>query len=712
MPAMSAMPRRKLTVIPLVAGGVLLASLLAACNKPAPAPAATSSAPSAAVAPAKPELGSFGFDTAGMDRSVAPGDDFFQYANGTWVKNTEIPADRSSYNSFTRLTEKALSRTRAIIEESAADKTANGETKKIGDYYTTFMDDAGIEAKGLAPIQPELDAIAAIKDKTGLGRAIGQTLRADVDVLNASNVYTPNLFGLWVTQDFDKPSQYAPYLLQGGLGMPDRDFYLEGGRFVDLRKQYQAHIAKLFSLAGIADADARAARILALETAIARSHATQVETNDVKKGANYWSRADFGSKAPGLDWDAFFDGAMLGKQMEFVVWQPKAFAGISKLTTTQPLDTWKDYLSFHALDRASPLLPKAFADEQFAFYGTTLNGTPQQQDRWKRAVNSADNALGEAIGKIYVQRYFTAATKARADEMVRNLLAAFDKRIDRLDWMTAETKSRAKAKLASLKIGMGYPDVWRDYSALEVRAGDALGNAERADLFEYQRNIAKLGTPMVRTEWYLLPQQVNAMNLPLENRLIFPAAILEAPFFDANADDAVNYGAIGSVIGHEISHSFDSSGALFDETGRMANWWTPEDFKRFEAACAALAAQYDQYRPFPDAAVNGKLTLGENIADVAGLATAYDAYTLARQGKPELTLEGLTPDQRFFLGFAQAWRTKAREQALRNSLLTGVHAPGQYRSETVRNQDAWYAAFDVKPGQKRYLPPEKRVKVW
>jgi putative endopeptidase len=709
---MSAIPRLIRHPASLLASTALLVSVLGGCEKPAPAPAATATPAPVAANSGKPELGTFGFDTSGMDRSVAPGDNFFDYANGNWVKNTEIPPDRSSYNSFTVLTEKALARTRAIIEEAAADKAASGETRKIGDYYTAFMDEAAIEKKGLAPIQPELDSINAIADKTALSRAIGQTLRADVDVLNATNFYTDRLFGLWVTQNMDKPTQYAPYLLQGGLGMPDRDFYLEGGRYVELRDKYQAHVAKILTLAGIADAESKAKQILALETAIARVHATETDTQDPKLGANYWTRADFNGKAPGMDWDAFFDGASLPQQAEFVAWQPKAISGISKLVAAQPINVWKDYLAFHALDRASGLLPKAFADERFAFYGTTLSGTPQQQDRWKRGVNAVDGALGEAVGKIYVQRHFTPATKARADEMVKNLLAAFAKRIDKLDWMTPETKAHAKAKLAGLQVGMGYPDVWRDYSALEIKPDDALGNADRASLFDYKRNIGKLGTPVVRTEWYLLPQEVNALNVPLENRLIFPAAILEAPFFDGNADDAVNYGAMGSVIGHEISHSFDSSGALFDEQGRMANWWTEDDRKQFDAACDALVAQYNEYRPFPDAAVNGKLTLGENIADVAGIATSYDAYKLSQQGKPAVVLEGLTPDQRFFLGFAQAWRTKARDEALRNSLVTGVHAPGQYRSETVRNQDAWYDAFAVKPGQKRYLAPEKRVKVW
>ncbi|MEO6102603.1 MAG: M13 family metallopeptidase, partial [Pseudoxanthomonas sp.] len=377
-----------------------------------------------------------------------------------------------------------------------------------------------------------------------------------------------------------------------------------------------------------------------------------------------------------------------------------------------PLDTWKDYLAFHAIDRSAAVLPKAFRDQSFAFYGTTMSGTPQQQDRWKRGVSAVEGVLGEAVGKVYAERHFSADTKARANELVANLIAAFGKRIDQAEWMSAQTKTRARAKLATLRVGMGYPDAWTDYSALAVRPDDALGNLQRASLFSYHQQLAKLGKPASHDAWYMLPQAVNALNVPLENRLIFPAAILAAPFFDPNADDAVNYGAIGVVIGHEISHSFDSSGALFDETGRMANWWTPEDFKRFEAAGDALVAQYDGYKPFPDASVNGRLTLGENIADVAGLATAFDAWRASQQGKPALTIDGFTPEQRFYLGFAQVWRSKARDASFRNSLLTNVHAPGRYRADTARNQDPWYPAFDVKPDQVLYLAPDKRVKVW
>ncbi|MBL0165056.1 MAG: M13 family metallopeptidase [Xanthomonadales bacterium] len=694
-----------------------LFSLLGACSPTNPEPAAETptalaDAPVPMPSAAKPRFGDFGFDATGMDRSVLPGEDFFDYVNGNWVRNTEIPADRSSYSSFTLLSEQAQKDTRAILEKAAADTTASGDSRKIGDYYAAFMDAQGIEAKGMAPIQAELDTIAALADKQALSRAFGASLRADVDLLNATDRYSDRLFGVWISANLKQPDQYVPYLVQGGLGMPDRDFYLEGGRMADLRKLYQAHVANVFELAGIAEGKAKATKILALETAIAKVHATALETDDVEKGANTWIQADFSAKAAGIDWPGFFDAAGLSAQQEFIVWQPKAVSGIAALVASQPLADWKDYLAFHAIERASPYLSQAFVDEHFAFNGKAMSGTPELRERWKRAVSEADGALGEAIGKIYVEEHFSAETKARANRMVGNLIAAFGKRIDAAEWMTPATKARAKSKLTGLKVGMGYPDTWRDYSALEVHRDDALGNAERAELFDYRRNLAKLGQPIDRGEWFMLPQTVNALNIPLENRLIFPAAILQAPFFDAAADDAINYGGIGGVIGHEISHSFDNNGALFDETGKLENWWTKEDFARFEAAGAALAAQFDQYKPFADLSVNGKLTLGENIADVAGLATAYDAYKLAHADTPADTLDGFTPDQRVFLGWAQVWRSKFREQALRNTVLTNGHAPGQYRAQTVRNIDAWYLAFEVKEGQALYLAPIQRVKVW
>ena len=692
------------------------AVLAASCDRQAAAPPAAEPPPKAVVPTTsdvpKPAFGNFGFDTKGIDTSIVAGDDFFGHVNGTWVKDTEIPADRSGVSNFSMIDESVQKDLKVMLEGAAADRAADGERRQMGDYYAAFMDEESIAAKGVAPIRNELSAIAEIADKKALATALGKSLRADVDLLNATNYHTDHLFGLWVSQDLNKPGDYAAYLVQGGLGMPDRDFYLEGGRMAELRTQYQVHIAKMLTLAGVDDVDTKAVRVVALETAMARVHASQLQTNDVAKGNNVWSSTQFEKNAPGLDWSAFMAAADLDKQTSFVVWQPAAITGLSKLVRTESLDSWRDWLSFHAIDRAAPYLPKEFSDQHFAFHGQALSGTPEQQERWKRGIDQTNTALGEAVGKVYVERHFSPETKARADAMVANILSAFGKRIDAVEWMTAPTKARARAKLATLTVSMGYPGKWRDYSTLQVRRDDALGNAERASQFEYQRNLTKLGKPVDHDEWFMLPQTVNALNVPLENRLIFPAAILQPPFFDGAADDAVNYGAIGAIIGHEITHSFDNSGALFDEKGRYSNWWTPEDLKQFEAAGTALTTQFDAYAPFPDLHVNGQLTLGENIADVAGLATAYDAYTQSRVGKPDITIDGYTPDQRFFLGFGQAWRNKYREPALRNRVLTDVHSPGQFRAQTVRNNDAWYAAFGVTDDQTLYLAPDQRVKVW
>lgn len=665
-----------------------------------------------AATPVKPVIGAFGFDVTGMDPSTTPGEDFFDYANGTWAKTTEIPADRASYDSFSQIVIDTEKRVHDLIEGAAANERANGDERKIGDFYAAFMDEAGIEAKGVTPVRPQLEAIARIGDARALASTLGAQLRNDVDLLNATQYYTDRLFGLWVAQDLHRPDRYVPYLVQGGLGLPERSFYLAAGRMTQLRNAYRDYIVRLLTLAGFDQAPIRAARILALETAIAGVHADPEQSNDVRRGANAWTREDLSGRAPGLDWNAFLHAAGLDTQRDFIVWQPQAVTGIAALVATQPLQTWKDYLAFHALNRAAPSLSSEFATAHFAFHGTTLEGIPRQRARWKRGIDATNAALGEAVGRRYVDRYVDIATKERAEVMVANLVSAFGQRIDALDWMSAQSKQHAKAKLAKLRVAIGYPAHWRDYSALEIRRDDAWGNAERAELFDYRRNLAKLGKPINRNEWYLLPQTVNALNLPLENRLIFPAAILQPPFFDPAADDAINYGAIGAVIGHEISHSFDNNGALFDEHGALRDWWTPQDLARFNAAAAALVAQFDHYQPFADLQVNGALTLGENIADVAGLATAYDAYRLSLHGQPPPTLAGFNADQRFFLGFAQVWRDKYRDPALRNALLTDVHAPGRYRALTVRNIDAWYPAFAVGPGQRLYLPPQQRVRIW
>ena len=671
--------------------------LLLALTLCAPAPGATDESP-----------------FAGIDRQAVPGADFFAYANGAWLKQVEIPADRSSYGIFDQLEEVSDQRTAELIRTAGeGHPPAGSDARKIADTYTTFMDEAAIEAKGLAPVKGMLDRIAAISDRAGLARYLGGTVRADVDVLNATSLWTPNLFGLWVAQDLDDPSRYSPFLLQGGLDMPERDYYLDPTpKMVEIRTAWQAHVEAVLKLSGLPDPAVRAARVVALERRIAEVHATRLETEDVQMGNNHWRRADFPQKAPGLDWGAFFQAAGLGRQAMLVVWQPGAVTGIAVLVGSEPMDAWKDYLAFHAVDDASAWLPKAFVDERFSFHGKILTGTPQLRDRWKRAVEVTNQALGEAVGRLYVARWFPAAEKARAERMVRMLVAAFGQRIDALDWMSPETKAKAKAKLATLKVGVGYPDRWRDYSALKVVAGDALGNAQRAELFELKRNLAKLGRPIDRDEWVMTPQTVNAVNLPVMNALNFPAAILQPPYFDPKRTAAMNYGATGATIGHEISHSFDDQGALFDATGRLKNWWTTQDFAHFEASGAALVKQYDAYRPFPDLAVKGRQTLSENIADLAGLAAAFDAFRLSLGNDPAPVVEGFTGEQQFFLAFAQSWRTRAREAALRRQVMTNGHAPAEYRGDTVRNLDAWYPAFDVKPGQGLYLAPDQRVKVW
>jgi predicted metalloendopeptidase len=495
--------------------------------------------------------------------------------------------------------------------------------------------------------------------------------------------------------------------------MPDADFYVDPSpRKEEIRRQFEKHVANVLRLAGEADPEAKAARVAALERKIAAFHASRETSSDVAKGNNRWARAEFATRAPGLDWDAYFGAAGLSGAESFVVWHPGAVVGLASLVRSEPLATWKEYLAFQLLEESSPYLPKAFADESFAFHGKVLSGTPQQRERWKRAVDATEEALGEAVGKLYVAKWFPPSEKARAEAMVRNEIAAFAKRIDALPWMSPETKAKARAKLAVLKVGVGYPDRWRDYSGLEIAANDALGNARRASLFEYRRNLAKLGSPVDRGEWVMNPQLVNAVNLPAMNAMNFPAAILQPPDFDPNRPEAMDYGAAGATIGHEISHSFDDQGALFDAEGRLKNWWTKEDFAHFGAAAEKLVAQYDAYRPFPDLAVNGRLTVSENIADVAGLAVAYEAWKISLGGKPAPVVQGLTGDQQFFLSFAQSWRQKSREEAARQRIVTDSHAPARYRADCVRNLDAWYAAFGVKEGQALWLAPGDRVKIW
>jgi putative endopeptidase len=660
----------------------------------------------------KPET--HGINVANMDRSVKPGDNWYQYCNGDWIKRTEIPPDRAGIGVFTRLDDLRDKRTAALIEEAAKSGGAAGSSaRKIADLYNSYMDEATIEAKGLAPIQTQLKAIAAINNKKELAAALGETLRADVDALNNTNFHTSNLFGLWVAPGFNDSDHYAAYLMQGGVQLPDRDYYLSNSdRMRGIRTKYQAHVSAMLKLAGFTDTDARAERIVALEHAIAEKHLSLEANDDIHKANNTWKQADFAANAPGLDWAEYFRGAGLSKQASFTVWQPTAFAGESALVASTPLDTWKDWLAYHLIEEYGGVLPKAVADERFAFFGKVLQGAPEQRPRWQRGVVTVNRYLGDDVGQIYAQRYFSPEAKAQAQAMVANIIAAFRKRIDALSWMAASTKAEAQAKLDTLYVGIGYPETWIDYSAYEVKTDDAFGNIWRGNLFQYHRQVARLGAPVDRKEWSMPPQTVNAVNLPLQNALNFPAAILQPPFFDPLAPAAANYGAIGSVIGHEISHTFDSEGAAFDSQGRVRNWWTPADLAHFEAATAKLAAQYDTYKPFPDLSLNGKQTLAENIADVAGISASYDGYRASLAGKTAPVQDGFSGDQQFFIAFGQDYASKTREAALRQRVAVDSHSPSEFRADTVRNIDAWYAAFDVKPGETLYLAPADRVRIW
>ncbi|HEY5723420.1 MAG TPA: M13-type metalloendopeptidase [Allosphingosinicella sp.] len=686
----------------LLAGAATLG--LAAISVPAVS-APQDPAPKAAPAPSKkPQLGTWGFDVAGMDRSVKPGDSFFEHANGNWARTTEIPADRSSWGGFGVLVDLSDQRTKAIIEEAARSNGAPGSNaRKVGDFYASFMDEAAIEAKGTAPLKPFMDKIAAVRTPVDLARTFGE--------LGQYGVSAP--IGGQVEQDLKDNSRYTVYVGQGGLGLPDRDYYLDDSnpKFVEARAKYKAHIATMLRLAGIADPEGKAQRIYDLEHKIAQSHWTRVQQRQFDKLYNPMSHSEMASNMPGFDWHEYLTAAGLAGQQQIIVAHPSALQGAAKLIQSEPIETWKDYLTFRTIAAAAPLLPKAFVEESFNFNGKALAGTPQLKERWKRGTDLIGGTMGEAVGQLYVARYFPPEAKAKADELVRNLIRAMDARLANLTWMTPETKVKARAKLAAFTPKIGYPDKWRDYSALEIRPGDALGNALRAGQFEYRRNLAKLGKPIDRGEWAMSPQTVNAYANPLLNEIVFPAAILQPPFFDPNADDAVNYGGIGAVIGHEISHHFDDQGRKFDPGGNLADWWTEQDVAQFKKFTDQLGAQYSAYEPLPGSRINGELTMGENIADLAGLTIAYDAYKLSLGGKPAPVIDGFTGDQRFFLGYGQVWRTKYRDQLLQQLLTVDSHSPGHFRPLVVRNFDPWYQAFDVRDG-KYYLPPEQRVRIW
>jgi putative endopeptidase len=694
-------------------------AILAGCGSSQPTPSApdtsgggepapTASAPvEPPAAPAGPAIGAWGFDSAGMDTAAKPGASFYQYANGVWLKKTQLPADRSNYGMFTVLSDLSEERTRKIIETASGAPGSEGQ--KIADYYRSFMDEAAIEAKGFTPIQAELDQIAKVEDASGLIQLFASTARQ----LRNTPITT------LVAQDEREPDKHIALIAQGGLGLPDRDMYsAKAKQFAPVREGYKKYIVSMFTLIGLTDADKRAAAVYALEEKIAAVHWTRTQNRDAQKTYNKLTIAQLQKKAPGIDWKLWLQGVGLEGQPAVNVNQPSAIAGITRLVKSQPLAVWKDYQTLHLLTASAPLLSKKFVDAHFEMYGKTLTGTPQIRDRWKRGVDGVTDAMGEAVGKIYVSKYFPPETKARADELVKNLLVAMGQRLDALTWMSDETKAKAKAKLATYNPKIGYPSKWRDYSALSVVAGDVVGNESRAARFEYDRRLAKLGKPVDRDEWGMLPMTVNAYYNPVLNEIVFPAAILQPPFFDPHADDAINYGGIGAVIGHEVSHGFDDQGSEYDASGALKNWWTKEDARKFKAATKKLVDQYATYCPFPAAAdkpaqcVNGKLTLGENIADLAGLTIAYNAYKLSLGGKEAPVLDGMTGDQRFFLGWAQVWRRLYRDQELVNRLVTDSHSPSEFRVAVVRNLDPWYDAFSPAEGEALYLAPEKRVRIW
>jgi len=649
-------------------------------------------------AAARPEIGAFGFDLAGMDRNVAPGDNFYRYANGNWERVTEIPADRSNYGMFTVLDDLSRQRTRIILDEAM--RTPGS---RIGDFYASFMDEAAVDAAGIAPLAPMVERVRAIADRSGWAAEAGRLFR--------QGVTAP--FGGYVGSDDRMPTEMIQRLTQGGLGLPDRDYYLRDDATLNQKRAaYQAYLAQLLTLAGEAGAAPRAAAVLAFERRLAEVQWTRVQNRDDEATYNKWARADFERNAPGFDWTRYFAETGLSGQQSILVSQPSAFTGTARIVAETPLPVLKDYMLLRLVDNAAPFLSRPFVDAHFAFRGTVLNGTPQNEDRWKRGVTLVTASIPDDVSRIYVDRHFPPEAKAAADALVRNVIAAMDRRLASLTWMAPETKARARAKLAAFTPKIGYPDRWLDYSGVRISRTNLLQNIVNATEFEYQRNLNKLGRPVDRSEWGMTPMTVNAYANPVWNEIVFPAAILQPPFFDPHADPAINYGGIAAVIGHEISHHFDDQGSRYDQTGALREWWTPEDRTRFNALTAQLVAQYDAYEPLPGRRIQGQLTLGENIADLAGLTVAYDAYRHSLNGRPAPVLDGLTGDQRFYLGWAQIWRRKYREANLLQRLLTDPHSPSEQRAAVVRNLDPWYAAFGPAPAQALYLAPERRVRIW
>ncbi len=650
---------------------------------------------------------SAGIATQYIESSVRPQDDFFEYLNGKWLKTVEIPSDKSSWGSFMELRENTLPQLRGIIEKVATKNAAKGtDEQRIGDFYASFMDEARLEQLGATPLKGELDKIAALKDKSELPAMLAHLGKIGVGV--------PFDFG--IHQDNKDSTKYVADIGQGGLGMPDRDYYLKADdkKLADTKAKYQQHVEKMLSMAGDKNAAANAKAIVDFETEIAKVQWTKVELRDPIKAYNKVNLADLNTVAPGFDWKTWLDTTGLsGKATYVIVGQPTYLKSFMEVANKTPIDTWKAYLSLHLIESYGSFLSKNFVDERFDFYGKTLSGVKEMEPRWKRGVGAVERSQGESLGKLYVAEYFSPEKKARMEALVKNLLAAYKESINKLDWMSPATKKEAQAKLAKFTPKIGYPNKWKDYSQLVVSRDDLVGNVMRSRVVEADREINKLGKPIDRDEWGMTPQTINAYYNPEMNEIVFPAAILQPPFFDAKADDAVNYGGIGAVIGHEISHGFDDQGAQYDGNGNLRDWWTEADHKNFKAKTTALVNQYNAFEPIPGYHVNGELTLGENIADNSGLAIAYKAYHISLKGKKAPVIDGMTGDQRLYAGWAQVWRSKMREQQQIVQVKTDPHSPGQYRANgTLRNQPGFYEAYKLKQGDKMYLAPNERVIIW
>jgi putative endopeptidase len=646
-----------------------------------------------------------------VDRSIRPGDDFYRYANGGWLAKTKIPMGASSIDTRAMVNEKTSQRVRELIEGAAGSKSPKGSVaQKVGDYYASLMDQGAIEAKGLAPLAAEMNAIASIEDKTSLSAYLGTTLNGEVDGLTAN---ADHIFGMWVNQGFEDADHNVVHLWQGGLGLPERGNYIDPSpQLAELRSRYRVHVASMLKLAGVPASETRSSQILALETQVARSFAPDSDATDVFKQNNPWKRSDFAVKAPGMDWDAYFKSAGLPGQSDFIVWQPSAVTGVSALVGGESIDVWKDYLRFHLVEHYASVLPAAIAHEHFAFNGNIVSNAQEAPGRKEDAFAATNGALGQAVGQLYAQRYFPPGAKTKAQAMVGDIISAYRTRISNLSWMSPQTKKKALAKLAALEVIVGYPDRWIDYATLDVERGDAFGNLRRAEAFVRCRNLAKLRQPVDPIEWPINPQVPGAVIMFSPNAEFFTAGILQPPYFDSDGDAASNYGSAGAGMAHEIAHSFDELGNPYDARGRLGNWWTAEDKRGYQAATANLAAEINVYCPFSDLCVNGKQVLTESVADLAGLMVAHDAYILSLEGKSDVVIGGLTGDQRFFLAFAQRWRKIQDEAALRKQIQTDTHSPGEYRSDTVRNVDAWYKAYGVLPGDKLYLKQEDRIVIW